>query len=148
MASTEKPAGPTAAPPRILVVDDNEMNRDLLARRLGKRGFEVVSAADARAALETARDRRPDLILMDMRLPDMDGRDATRALRSHAPTRTIPVIALTAHATDADREAALRAGCDDFETKPIDLDRLLKKIRGLLDRTRAGPAEFSGAPLP
>jgi CheY-like chemotaxis protein len=136
MPSTEKAAATatTHMRPRILVVDDNEMNRDLLARRLSKRGFEVVAAADARAALAAAGDRRPDLILMDMRLPDMDGRDATRALRANGPTRTIPVIALTAHATDADREAALGAGCDDFETKPVDLDRLLQKIRALLDR--------------
>ena len=133
MPSSEKPAA-TPARPRILVVDDNEMNRDLLARRLAKRGFDVVAAADARAALAAAGDRRPDLILMDMRLPDMDGRDATRALRASAPTRAIPVIALTAHATDADREAALHAGCNDFETKPVDLDRLLQKIRALIDR--------------
>ena len=120
--------------PRILVVDDNDMNRDVLTRRLARRGFEVVSATDARQALEAARAHRPDLILMDMRLPDMDGGEATRSLKSQDGTRMIPVIALTAYAMDGDRESALQAGCDDYETKPVELDRLLGKIQGLLAR--------------
>ena len=126
--------------PRILVVEDNEMNRDILCRRLARRGFEVVCAVDARSGIEMARsaDARPDLVVMDMRLPDLEGWQATRELRADPATRHIPVIALTAHAMDGDREVALGAGCDDYDTKPVDMERLLQKINALLAR---GPAQ-------
>ena len=119
---------------RILVVEDNELNRDMLSRRLGKKGFEVLLATDGREGVELARTGAPDLILMDMRLPDLDGWHVTQLLKEDPATRGIPVIALTAHAADRDRQTALEAGCDDFETKPVELDRLLAKIEGLLDR--------------
>ena len=119
-------------PRRILLVEDNELNRDMLSRRLGKKGFEVLLAADGRAGVEMARAERPDLVLMDMRLPDLDGWTATRQIRADEATRAIPVIALTAHAMEGDRQEALRAGCDDYDTKPVDLPRLLGKIDALL----------------
>ena len=118
---------------RILVVEDNELNRDMLSRRLGKKGFEVLIAADGRQGVELARTGEPDLILMDMRLPDLDGWHVTQLLKEDAATRGIPVIALTAHAADRDRQTALEAGCDDFDTKPVELERLLGKIEALLD---------------
>ena len=117
---------------RILIVEDNELNRDMLSRRLGKKGFEVLLAADGRAGVELARAGAPDLILMDMRLPDVDGWSVTRQLKGDEATRRIPVIALTAHVMERDRDAALQAGCDDFDTKPVELDRLLGKIETLL----------------
>ena len=125
--------------PRILVVEDNEMNRDILCRRLTRRGFEVVAAVDARSGLEMARSREapPDLVVMDMRLPDQEGWEATRLLRADPATRALPVIALTAHAMEGDREIALDAGCDDYDTKPVDMDRLLEKINTLLSRRSA-----------
>jgi two-component system cell cycle response regulator DivK len=119
---------------RILLVEDNELNRDMLSRRLERKGFEVLMAEDGAAGIELARTQSPDLILMDMRLPDIDGWSATRRLKDEEATRRIPIIALTAHAMDRDRESALAAGCDDFDTKPVELDRLLDKINALLAR--------------
>lgn len=118
--------------PKILLVEDNELNRDMLSRRLLRRGYEVVMAFDGSHALSTAASTRPALILMDMSLPVMDGWEATRRLKAHPDLREIPVIALTAHAMEGDRQRALDAGCDDFDTKPIELERLLAKIVGLL----------------
>ncbi|MCC6863093.1 MAG: response regulator [Bryobacterales bacterium] len=117
---------------RILVIEDNELNRDMLARRLARRGFEVLLAIDGRIGLDKAAQAAPDLILMDMSLPELDGWEATRRLKAGPATRHIPVIALTAHAFAADRAKALEAGCDEFETKPVDFARLLEKIGGLL----------------
>ena len=119
---------------KILLVEDNEMNRDMLSRRLVKRGYEVVVAVDGREGVEKARSEAPALVLMDMSLPVLDGWEATRALRAEPATRAIPIIALTAHAMAGDREKALAAGCDDFDTKPIELERLLGKIEALLAR--------------
>ena len=118
----------------ILLVEDNEMNRDMLARRLVKRGYEVVVAVDGEQGLAMARSQGPALILMDMSLPGLDGWEATRQLKATPETRGIPVIALTAHAMAGDREKAIAAGCDDFDTKPIDFVRLLQKIEALLGR--------------
>lgn len=117
---------------KILLVEDNEMNRDMLSRRLVLRGHEVVMAEDGGMALEMALREIPDLILMDMGLPVMDGWEATRRLKADARTASVPVIALTAHAMADDRLRALEAGCDDFDTKPIDLGRLLGKIGALV----------------
>jgi len=119
---------------KILLVEDNEMNRDMLSRRLVKRGYEVVVAVDGREGVAKARAEAPALVLMDMSLPGLDGWEATRELRAHPETRSIPVIALTAHAMAGDREKALAAGCDDFDTKPIELERLISKIEALLAR--------------
>jgi CheY-like chemotaxis protein len=119
---------------KILLVEDNEMNRDMLSRRLVKRGYEVVVAVDGQEGVEKARSEAPALVLMDMSLPVLDGWEATRALRAEPATRAIPIIALTAHAMAGDREKALAAGCDDFDTKPIELERLLGKIEALLAR--------------
>jgi CheY-like chemotaxis protein len=124
--------------PKILLVEDNEMNRDMLSRRLERRGFQVVIAVDGQQGVELARSTAPDLILMDMSLPVLDGWEATRQLKQAAETRAIPIIALTAHAMAGDREKALEAGCDDYDTKPIELPRLLGKIDALLaNRTKA-----------
>jgi CheY-like chemotaxis protein len=117
---------------KILLVEDNELNRDMLSRRLCRRGHQVVEAADGEAALALAASERPDLILMDMSLPVMDGWEATRRLKAVPATRPIPVIALTAHAMVAEREESLAAGCDDFDTKPVEIERLLGKIARLL----------------
>ena len=117
---------------KILVVEDNEMNRDMLSRRLARRGFEVVVAVDGRTGIEAARAESPDLVLMDLSLPEIDGWEAIRVLKADAATRAIPVVALTAHAMSDDRENALEAGCDAFELKPIDFARLLKKMETLL----------------
>ena len=119
---------------KILLVEDNEMNRDMLSRRLVKRGYEVVVAVDGQEGVAKARAEAPALVLMDMSLPVLDGWEATQALRADPATRSIPVIALTAHAMAGDREKALAAGCDDFDTKPIELERLLGKIEALLSR--------------
>jgi CheY-like chemotaxis protein len=119
---------------KILLVEDNEMNRDMLSRRLAKRGFDVVMAVDGAEGLDMARSASPDLILMDMSLPVLDGWTATRELKADASTRSIPVIGLTAHAMAGDREKCLEAGCDEYDTKPIDLPRLLEKIEVLLDK--------------
>lgn len=117
---------------RILLVEDNEMNRDMLSRRLARRGYDVVCALDGQEAIAAASKERPDLILMDMSLPVLDGWEATRRLKSDTALRRIPIIALTAHAMAADEQAAREAGCDEFETKPIDLARLLLKMEHLL----------------
>jgi two-component system cell cycle response regulator DivK len=116
---------------KILLVEDNEMNRDMLSRRLTRQGYEVVMAQDGERALSMASEESPDLVLMDMSLPVLDGWEATRRLKSNPATRHIPVIALTAHAMTADREKAMAAGCDDYDTKPIELPRLLDKITRL-----------------
>jgi CheY-like chemotaxis protein len=127
---------------KILLVEDNEMNRDMLSRRLERRGYEVVIAVDGQAGVAMATSERPDLILMDMSLPVMDGWEATRTLRAGEDTGDIPIIALTAHAMSTDRDKALDAGCDDYDTKPIELPRLLGKIEALLgDPDRRSGAE-------
>jgi two-component system, cell cycle response regulator DivK len=120
--------------PRILIVEDNEMNRDMLSRRLQRRGFEVILAVDGQTGVDVAVAEIPDLILMDMSLPVKDGWEATRIIKATVETQNIPVIALTAHAMDGDRQAALDAGCDEYDTKPVDLERLLVKILALLER--------------
>ena len=115
---------------RILLVEDNEMNRDMLSRRLARKGFEVVVAADGEQGVALARSAAPDLILMDMNLPVLDGWEAARKLKAAPETRAIPIIALTAHAMEGDRARALAAGCDDYDTKPVEFPRLMEKIRG------------------
>ncbi len=125
---------------RILLVEDNEMNRDMLSRRLQRRGYEVLIAVDGHSGIEMAQSEAPDLILMDMSLPVIDGWEATRVLKSDPATRNIPVIALTAHAMSTDRSKAMEAGCDDYDTKPIELARLLGKIETLIKRSSAGTA--------
>jgi two-component system cell cycle response regulator DivK len=117
---------------KILLVEDNEMNRDMLSRRLERRGYEVIVAVDGEEGVARARAEAPDLVLMDMSLPVLDGWEATRQLKAAPETKSIPIVALTAHAMAGDREKALEAGCDDFDTKPIDLPRLLGKLEGLL----------------
>ena len=117
---------------KLLLVEDNEMNRDMLSRRLRKKGYEVAIAVDGQAGLEMANSEEPELILMDMSLPIMDGWTATKRIKADDATNKIPVIALTAHAMEGDRTKALEAGCDDYDTKPIDLKRLLSKIEALL----------------
>jgi len=119
---------------KILLVEDDEMNRDMLSRRLLKRHYEVAIAVDGEQGVEMASSESPDLILMDMSLPGIDGWTATRRLKDDEATRDIPVIALTAHAMAGDREKAMDAGCDDFDTKPVDLARLLSKMEALLER--------------
>jgi CheY-like chemotaxis protein len=120
--------------PKILLVEDNEMNRDMLSRRLQKKGYEVLIATDGQQGVEMATAQTPDLILMDMSLPVLDGWEATRRLKAESATEKIPVIALTAHAMTGDRDKALEAGCDDYDTKPVDLPRLLEKIQSLLEK--------------
>ncbi|MDP1760915.1 MAG: response regulator [Deltaproteobacteria bacterium] len=120
--------------PKILLVEDNEMNRDMLSRRLLKAGFEMVIAVDGEQAIDLARSEAPDLILMDISLPGLDGWEATRRLKTMPETRSIPIIALTAHAMAGDREKSLAAGCNDYDTKPIDFRRLLEKIQDFLDK--------------
>ena len=117
---------------KILLVEDNEMNRDMLSRRLTKRGFDLVIAVDGAQGVAMAKSESPDLILMDMSLPVMNGWDATRELKADPATQKIPVIALTAHVMSGDREKGIDAGCDDFDTKPVELPRLLGKIGALL----------------
>jgi CheY-like chemotaxis protein len=124
--------------PRILLVEDNELNRDALSRLLARRGFEVELAEDGPKALELVAARPFDIILMDVGLPVMDGHEVTRRLRALEVTAKTPILALTAHAMDTDREAALAAGCDDFETKPVAFARLLEKIQALLARSGGG----------
>jgi len=120
--------------PKILLVEDNEMNRDMLSRRLLKQGFEMVLAVDGEQAVDLARSEAPDLILMDISLPGLDGWEATRLLKTGPETRSIPIIALTAHAMAGDREKSLAAGCNDYDTKPIDFLRLVEKIQGFLGK--------------
>ena len=118
--------------PRVLYVEDNEMNRDMLSRRLQRRGFEVLIAEDGEQGVILAAAEKPDLILMDMSLPVLDGWEATRRIKAAPDTRRIPIIGLTAHAMTADRDKCLEAGCDDYDTKPVELGRLLEKIERLL----------------
>ena len=122
---------------RILLVEDQEMNRDMLSRRLKKRGYQVSIAVDGAEGVDKARSETPDLILMDMSLPVMDGWEATRTLKADDSTRPIPVVALTAHAMSTDREKALEAGCDAYETKPVELPRLIETIEKLLEARAA-----------
>jgi CheY-like chemotaxis protein len=125
--------------PTILLVEDNEMNRDMLSRRLIRRGYRVLLALDGKSGIELATQELPDLILMDMGLPVVSGWDATVQLKQEIATRNIPVIALTAHALASDQARALAAGCDDYDTKPVDLARLLSKIETLLGAQSALP---------
>ncbi len=120
---------------KILLVEDNEMNRDMLSRRLIRKGYEVAMAVDGRQGVDMARSGDYDIVLMDMSLPEIDGWEATRRLKQAAETKALPIIALTAHAMAGDRDKALEAGCDDYDTKPIDLPRLLGKIEALLGPT-------------
>ncbi|HVZ51338.1 MAG TPA: response regulator [Pseudolabrys sp.] len=124
--------------PKILLVEDNEMNRDMLSRRLTRNGYEVVMAVNGQEGVSMASSEAPDLILMDMSLPIIDGWEATRRVKADPQTARIPVIALTAHAMVQDKEKALAAGCDDFDTKPVELPRLLEKIGALLNGGGAG----------
>ena len=127
---------------KILLIEDNEMNQDVLSRRLLRKGYQVVVAVDGLQGLALARTVRPDLILMDLRLPGIDGWQAARQLKAAPETRATPIIALTAHAIAGDREKALAAGCDDYEAKPVDFPRLLTKIETLLDKKRANVVEL------
>jgi CheY-like chemotaxis protein len=117
---------------KVLLVEDNEMNRDMLSRRLKKRGFDVVMAIDGQQGVDMANAETPDIILLDMSLPVMDGWTAARQLKSNSSTKDLPIIALTAHAMSGDREKAMEAGCDDYDTKPVDFKRLLEKINALV----------------
>jgi len=125
---------------RILLVEDNDMNRDMLSRRLQRKGHEVLLAADGMQAILMAESEAPDLILLDMSLPVIDGWEAARRIKAEPLSKGIPVIALTAHAMAGDKEKALQAGCDDYDTKPVELPRLLGKIQALLDKKAAAPA--------
>jgi two-component system, cell cycle response regulator DivK len=118
---------------KVLLVEDNEMNRDMLSRRLTRRGFDVLMAVDGEQGVQMAKTEMPDLILMDMSLPVLDGWEATRQIKAEASTQSIPLIALTAHAMAGDRDKSLQAGCDDYDTKPIELPRLLDKMDRLLN---------------
>jgi two-component system cell cycle response regulator DivK len=120
--------------PRILLVEDNEMNRDMLSRRLQRKGHKVLIAVDGEAGVQMAASERPDLILMDMSLPSVDGWEATRRIKGLPETASIPIIALTAHAMAGDRDKAIEAGCDDYDSKPVDFERLLGKIQALLEK--------------
>jgi CheY-like chemotaxis protein len=119
---------------KILLIEDNELNRDMLSRRLQKRGYQVVTAVDGETGIAMAQAEAPALILMDVSLPGIDGLEATRRLKAAPETRRIPIVALTAHTNLSDRDNALAAGCDDFDTKPIELPRLLEKIESLLNQ--------------
>ena len=120
--------------PKILLVEDDEMNRDMLSRRLERRGYQVVIAVDGEQGMSMAQSEAPDLILMDMSLPTLDGWEAARQLKAAPETRAIPIIALTAHAMVGDREKAIEAGCDDYDTKPVEFQRLVEKIQGILGK--------------
>ncbi len=117
--------------PKVLLVEDNEMNRDMLSRRLARRGFEVVVAVDGAEGVALSKSENPDIVLMDMSLPVMNGWEATRAIKSDPATANVPVIALTAHSMPGDREQAIAAGCNDYDVKPVDLPRLLGKMSAL-----------------
>ena len=117
--------------PKVLLVEDNEANRDMLARRLQRRGFDVVFAVDGAEGVAKSKTEHPDIVLMDMSLPVMNGWEATRAIKADATTNHIPVVALTAHSMAGDREKAMEAGCDDYDTKPVELQRLLEKMAAL-----------------
>ncbi|MGE5547672.1 MAG: response regulator [Solirubrobacterales bacterium] len=118
--------------PKVLIVEDNEMNRDMLSRRLARKGYAVVIAVDGEEGVAMAASEAPDIILMDMSLPKIDGWEATRRIKADERLKAVPVIALTAHAMTSDRDKALAAGCDDYDTKPVELPRLLEKIEKLL----------------
>ena len=122
---------------KVLLVEDNEMNRDMLSRRLVRKGFDVVMAADGERGVSMAQTEFPDIVLMDMSLPVIDGWEATRRIKGDPATKGIPIIALTAHAMTQDREQAFAIGCDDFDTKPVELPRLMGKINALLEKTRS-----------
>ncbi len=124
---------------KILLVEDNEMNRDMLSRRLERKGYQVVLAVDGQSGMELTLAEAPDLILMDMSLPVLDGWEASRKLKADPRTRSVPIIALTAHVMAGDRERAIEAGCDDYDTKPVELPRLLRKIEALLTPNSSGP---------
>jgi len=124
---------------KILIVEDNPMNRDMLSRRLQKRGFEVILAEDGQQGVDLATGEKPQLILMDLSLPVLDGWEATRRIKANPVTAAIPVIALTAHAMDSDRQKALEAGCDDYDTKPVDIERLVGRINAQLAKTTTPP---------
>ena len=134
---------------KILLVEDNEMNRDMLSRRLERKGYSISVALDGQQAVDMAASDPPALILMDMSLPVLDGWEATRRLRADERTRTIPIIALTAHAMQGDEQKAKEAGCDDYDTKPVELSRLLDKMKALLERNSApsGPSQVSIDPV-
>jgi two-component system cell cycle response regulator DivK len=129
---------------KILLVEDNEMNRDMLSRRLERKGYQVILAVDGAGGVEMAQTQNPDLVLMDMSLPVLDGWEATRQLKADSATGHIPIIALTAHAMSSDREKALEAGCDDYDIKPVELPRLLGKIEFLLSSRRGAEATSAG----
>src|SRR6266516_1248002 len=133
---------------KILLVEDNQDSREGLARRLQRRGYEVLQACDGQQGLALARSACPDLVLMDMSLPVLDGWEATRQLKAAAETRDLPIIALTAHALSSDRTRTLAAGCTDYHTRPVDLPRLLVQIEAVLKSRRAGPAGAPAAPHP
>ena len=122
--------------PKILLVEDQEMNRDMLTRRLSRKGFEVLQAVDGQEGIDMTQEHKPDLVLMDMNLPEIDGWEATRRIKANEATASIPVLALTAHAMASDRKSALEAGCDDYDSKPVDFARLLEKIHALLDSAK------------
>ena len=126
--------------PKILIVEDNEENRDSLTRRLERRGFEIIIAVDGRAGVETAVAEKPDLVLMDMNMPEMDGWEATRQIKANPELAGVPVIALTAHAMTGDRERAIEAGCVDYHTKPIEFPKLLAQIEAFLQPKAGGSA--------
>jgi CheY-like chemotaxis protein len=126
--------------PKILIVEDNEDNRDSLTRRLQRRGFEIVTASDGKAGLAMAQSEKPDLVLMDMNMPELDGWEATRQLKAAPATRNLPVVALTAHAMSGDRARALEAGCADYHTKPVEFPKLLAQIEALL-QNKAPPRD-------
>ncbi|HEY8380181.1 MAG TPA: response regulator [Nannocystis sp.] len=128
-------------PPKVLIVEDNELSRDMLSRRLRRKGYEVLVAVDGHEGITMVQEQRPDIVLMDLSLPDMDGWEATRQLKRDKSTADIPIIALTAHAMSGDREKALDAGCDDYDTKPIDLRRLLSKINRFVPDPESGAGE-------
>lgn len=126
---------------KILLVEDNEMNRDMLSRRLMKRGYEVVMAIDGQQGIDMAASEKPDLILLDMSLPVVDGWEAAQKIKANPASQNVPLVALTAHAMASDRERALSAGCDDFDTKPVELPRLLGKMEALLKAKGVTPPE-------
>ena len=126
--------------PKVLLVEDNEMNRDMLSRRLIRRGYEVVFAVDGQQGIDMAASESPDIILMDLSLPVVDGWEATRRVKSRESTKDIPIIGLTAHAMSDDRDKAIDAGCDEYDTKPVELERLIGKMERLLGNHQAGKA--------
>jgi CheY-like chemotaxis protein len=129
--------------PKVLIVEDNELSRDMLSRRLRRKGYEVIVAVDGSEGISLVIGQKPDIVLMDLSLPDMDGWEATRRLKQNPDTHQIPIIALTAHAMSGDREKALDAGCDEYDTKPIDLRRLLSKINRFVDDPEGGSPDPS-----